>query len=57
MLEPFRTSHNKLPSKWNRIANTIVGNSLANNISQSARLRTQLNYAMANGAIASWVSK
>jgi hypothetical protein len=35
----------------------MVGNSLAYNIQMSAKLRTQLNYAMVNAAIAAWVSK
>jgi hypothetical protein len=35
----------------------MVGSSLARDIKKSAKLRTQLNYAMANGAIASWVIK
>ncbi len=35
----------------------MVGNSFANDVQKSAKLRTQLNYAMVNAAIASWVSK
>jgi hypothetical protein len=35
----------------------MVGNSFAHNIQESAKLRTQLNYAMVNAAIAAWVSK
>jgi hypothetical protein len=35
----------------------MVGDTLAKNVKKSAKMRTQLNYAMANGAIASWVSK
>jgi hypothetical protein len=53
----YCSTSNLLISKWNRIANVLTGNSLANDISKSAKLYTQLNYAMANGAIASWVSK
>jgi len=43
--------------KWNRIANVMIGNSFAHDVQKSAKLRTQLNYAMINAAIASWVSK
>jgi hypothetical protein len=35
----------------------MVGDSLAYNVQKSAKLRAQLNYAMVNAAIASWVSK
>jgi hypothetical protein len=35
----------------------MVKNSLAMDVRKSAKLRAQLNYAMMNGAIVSWVSK
>jgi hypothetical protein len=43
--------------KWNRIAGAIIANTLATDVQTAAKLRTQLNYAMFNGAVASWVSK
>jgi hypothetical protein len=42
---------------WNRFANAIVGNRLANNVVASARFYAQLNYALANAGIASWYNK
>ncbi|KAI9772198.1 MAG: hypothetical protein M1839_002516 [Geoglossum umbratile] len=35
----------------------MVGNSLAGDVQKSAKLRAQLNYAMVNAAIVSWVTK
>jgi hypothetical protein len=43
--------------KWNRIAGAIIANTLATDAHTAAKLRTQLNYAMFNGAAASWVSE
>jgi hypothetical protein len=43
--------------KWNRIAGAIVANTLATDIQTAAKLRTRLNYAMFDAAVASWVSK
>ncbi|PGH09412.1 hypothetical protein AJ80_07687 [Polytolypa hystricis UAMH7299] len=42
---------------WNRLANAVVGNKLADNVLESAKFYAQLNYALANAAIASWDSK
>jgi len=44
-------------SKWNRFANIMVGNSFAFNVVAAAKLRTQLNYAMFDAAVAARVSK
>jgi hypothetical protein len=44
-------------SKWNRFANIMVGNSFVTNVVGAAKLRTQLNYAMFDAAVAAWVSK
>ncbi|PSN59912.1 acid phosphatase/Vanadium-dependent haloperoxidase [Corynespora cassiicola Philippines] len=45
------------PIGWNRLANAVVGNSLATDVLASAKFYAQLNYALANAAIASWDSK
>ncbi|KAE9371834.1 acid phosphatase/Vanadium-dependent haloperoxidase [Stipitochalara longipes BDJ] len=45
------------PIKWNRFANIMVGNSFATEVQSAAKLRAQLNYAMFDAAVASWVSK
>ncbi|KAH8598336.1 phosphatidic acid phosphatase type 2/haloperoxidase [Bisporella sp. PMI_857] len=45
------------PIGWNRLAHAVVGNSLAENVTASAKFYAQLNYALANAAIASWDSK
>nr|OQO25329.1 hypothetical protein B0A51_06691 [Rachicladosporium sp. CCFEE 5018] len=44
-------------SGWNRLANNILGDSLATNVTASARFYAILNYALANAAIASWDTK
>jgi hypothetical protein len=43
-----------LRSVWNRLANAIIGNSLAKNVTPSAKFYAQLNYALNNAAIAAW---
>ncbi|KAH7115252.1 phosphatidic acid phosphatase type 2/haloperoxidase [Dendryphion nanum] len=45
------------PIGWNRLANAVVGDKLAKDVTASARFYAQLNYALANAAIASWDSK
>ncbi|KAF2432425.1 acid phosphatase/Vanadium-dependent haloperoxidase [Tothia fuscella] len=45
------------PIGWNRLANLVVGNKLSKDVLKSARFYAQLNYALANAAIASWDSK
>nr|OQO20366.1 hypothetical protein B0A51_12543 [Rachicladosporium sp. CCFEE 5018] len=45
------------PIGWNRLANGIIGSSLATNVTASARFYAILNYALANAAIASWDTK
>ncbi|KAG4441716.1 hypothetical protein IFR05_002795 [Cadophora sp. M221] len=45
------------PITWNRLAHAVVGNSLATDVKASAKFYAQLNYALANAAIASWDSK
>ncbi|KAM0710441.1 hypothetical protein Q7P35_002803 [Cladosporium inversicolor] len=45
------------PIGWNRLANLVVGDSLAKNVTASARFYAVLNYALANAAIASWDTK
>jgi hypothetical protein len=45
------------PIGWNRLAHAVVGNKLATNVLESAKFYAQLNYALANAAIASWDSK
>jgi hypothetical protein len=42
---------------WNRIANAVIGQSLATNVLQSAKFYAQLNYALANAGIAAWDTK
>lgn len=55
---PFTSSRlTNLDSGWNRLANLVVGNSLAKDVVASAKFYAQLNYALANAAIASWDSK
>ena len=44
-------------SGWNRLANLVVGNKLATNVTASAKFYAQLNYALANAGIASWDTK
>ncbi|PVH72334.1 acid phosphatase/Vanadium-dependent haloperoxidase [Cadophora sp. DSE1049] len=44
-------------SSWNRLSHAVVGNSLATDVKASAKFYAQLNYALANAAIASWDSK
>jgi hypothetical protein len=44
-------------SGWNRLANLVVGNSLATNVTESAKFYAKLNYALANAGIASWDTK
>jgi hypothetical protein len=45
------------PRGWNRLAHGVIGNSLATDVVASAKFYAQLNYALANAAIASWDSK
>ncbi|KAH7112930.1 phosphatidic acid phosphatase type 2/haloperoxidase [Dendryphion nanum] len=45
------------PIGWNRLANAVIGDKLAKNVTASAKFYAQLNYALANAAIASWDSK
>ncbi|KAL2059837.1 hypothetical protein VTL71DRAFT_9992, partial [Oculimacula yallundae] len=45
------------PIGWNRLAHAVIGNSLATDVKASAKFYAQLNYALANAAIASWDSK
>ncbi|TID16480.1 acid phosphatase/Vanadium-dependent haloperoxidase [Venturia nashicola] len=42
------------PTVWNRIANAVIGKSLATNVLASAKFYAQLNYALANAGIAGW---
>jgi hypothetical protein len=42
---------------WNRIAHSVVGNSLATKVADSAKFYAQLNYALANAGIAAWETK
>lgn len=44
-------------SQWNRLATLVIGDSLAKDVHASAVFYAQLNYALANAAIASWDSK
>jgi hypothetical protein len=46
-----------LGSGWNRLANAVVGDKLSKDVLSSAKFYAQLNYALANAAIASWDSK
>lgn len=45
------------PTVWNRIANAVVGKSLATNVTASAKFYAQLNFALANAGIAAWQVK
>ena len=45
------------PRGWNRLAHGVVGSSLATDVVASAKFYAQLNYALANAAIATWESK
>ncbi|KAK7182477.1 hypothetical protein DPSP01_010633 [Paraphaeosphaeria sporulosa] len=45
------------PIQWNRLANNVIGDKLATDVLASAKFYAQLNYALANAAIASWDSK
>ena len=45
------------PIYWNRLATAVIGNSLSKDVVKSAKFYAQLNYALANAAIASWDSK
>lgn len=42
---------------WNRFANNVIGNKYAKDVLTSAKFYSQLNYALANAAIAGWDSK
>lgn len=42
---------------WNRLAGAIVGNKLSTKVLDSAKFYAQLNYALANAAIAAWDAK
>lgn len=44
-------------SGWNRIAHSVVGNKLATDVVASAKFYAQLNYALANAALAAWATK
>ncbi|KAF1845998.1 acid phosphatase/Vanadium-dependent haloperoxidase [Cucurbitaria berberidis CBS 394.84] len=43
--------------QWNRVAHNIVGNRYAKDVLTSAKFYLQVNYALANAAIAGWDSK
>lgn len=45
------------PIQWNRFAHNVLGTRYATSIASSAKFYLQLNYAMANAAIAGWDSK
>lgn len=45
------------PIQWNRFAHAVFGTRYAKDVVTSAKLYLQLNYALANAAIASWDSK
>lgn len=45
------------PILWNRFAHNVVGDRYAKDVVTSAKFYLQLNYALANAAIASWDSK
>ncbi|KAL2264241.1 hypothetical protein VTK26DRAFT_9017 [Humicola hyalothermophila] len=42
---------------WNRFAGAIVGDAFATNVLASAKFYAQLNYALANAALAAWDTK
>ncbi|KAF2474964.1 acid phosphatase/Vanadium-dependent haloperoxidase [Lindgomyces ingoldianus] len=42
---------------WPRIANAVIGNSLATNVTKSAKFYAQLHYALANAGVAGWAIK
>ncbi|KAK0630251.1 phosphatidic acid phosphatase type 2/haloperoxidase [Bombardia bombarda] len=42
---------------WNRLATSIIGDSLAARVLDSAKFYAQLNYALANAGIAAWDNK
>ncbi|KAH8726227.1 phosphatidic acid phosphatase type 2/haloperoxidase [Phaeosphaeriaceae sp. PMI808] len=45
------------PIAWNRFAHNVIGVKYAKDVVKSAKFYAQLNYALANAAIASWDSK
>jgi hypothetical protein len=45
------------PIIWNRFAYRVIGNKFVNDVLSSARFAAQVNYALANAAIAGWDSK
>ncbi|KAF2854733.1 acid phosphatase/Vanadium-dependent haloperoxidase [Plenodomus tracheiphilus IPT5] len=45
------------PIQWNRFAHNVIGDRYAKDVVTSAKFYLQLNYALANAAIASWDSK
>lgn len=44
-------------SVWNRIANAVVGKSLATDVLASTKFYAQLNFALANAGIVAWSVK
>jgi hypothetical protein len=42
---------------WTRIANAVIGQSLKDNVLESAKFYAKFNYALANAGIASWHAK
>lgn len=42
---------------WNRLAHSVIGNSLAKKVVESAKFYAQLNYALFNAGVASWDTK
>ncbi|KAK4613799.1 hypothetical protein CLAFUW4_09638 [Fulvia fulva] len=45
------------PIQWNRLAINVVGNKYSKDVVKSAKFFAQVNYALANAAIAGWDSK
>lgn len=45
------------PIQWNRLGYNVIGNRYAKDVLSSAKFAAQLNYALANAAIAGWDSK
>lgn len=55
---PLDTAANAPPNRqWNRLAHSIVGSKLATDVPASAKFYAQLNYALANAALAGWATK
>lgn len=45
------------PIQWNRFAHNVIGKRLLNDVVKTIKFYLQVNYAMANAAIAGWDSK